>query len=187
MVESASSSAWHRADASWTICPLSMVAPQKKKPRRFLRLQGSFSAIWVSVLRRLSQPFQATLICRKLRRPSKHSHRKSFQSNFADLLGIRGPETARQAATGGCYRVLPRTSRADGDPATCSMVLVCQYPIRKAIGLKRRKVHPGNVSHLKFTTVTKGVSASPATVEGKGDIHWPSRSARAKNWPEHRF
>jgi hypothetical protein len=28
--------------------------------------------------------------------------------------------------------------------------------IRKAIGLKRRKLHPRNVSHLKFATVTRG-------------------------------
>ena len=42
--------------------------------------------------------------------------------------------------------------------------------IRKAIGLKRRKRHPGNLSHLKFTTATRGVSASPASVEGKGGV-----------------
>lgn len=36
--------------------------------------------------------------------------------------------------------------------------------IRKAID-KRRKLHPGNVSHLKFTTARRGVSASPASVE----------------------
>jgi hypothetical protein len=33
----------------------------KKKPRRFLRLQGSFSAIWVSVLRRLVNLFRRPL------------------------------------------------------------------------------------------------------------------------------
>ena len=40
--------------------------------------------------------------------------------------------------------------------------------IRKTIGLKQRKRHPGNLSHLKFTTATRGVSASPASTEGKG-------------------
>ena len=111
-----------------------MVAPQKKKPRRFLRLQGSFSAIWVSVLRRLVSLFRRPLSAGNSDGQSKHNHRKSFQSNFADLLGIRGPEIARQAATGGCYRVLPRTSRADGNPATCSMVLVRPYSIKEDEG-----------------------------------------------------
>ena len=42
--------------------------------------------------------------------------------------------------------------------------------IRKATGLKRRKRHPGNVSHLKFATATRGVSASPASAEGKDGV-----------------
>jgi len=42
--------------------------------------------------------------------------------------------------------------------------------IRKAIGLKRRKLHPGNVSHLKFVTATRGVSASPASAEAEGGV-----------------
>ena len=42
--------------------------------------------------------------------------------------------------------------------------------IRKAIGLKRHKRHPGNLSHLKFTTARRGVSASPASAEGKGGV-----------------
>ena len=42
--------------------------------------------------------------------------------------------------------------------------------IRKAIGLKRHKRHPGNLSHLKFTRARRGVSASPASAEGKGDV-----------------
>jgi hypothetical protein len=38
--------------------------------------------------------------------------------------------------------------------------------IRKAIGLKRRTSFiRGNVTHLKFTTARRGVSASPASVE----------------------
>ena len=53
--------------------------------------------------------------------------------------------------------------------------------IRKAIGLKRRKLHPGNVSHLKFTTATRGVSASPAS-EGRW-CHVHSGALGQKNWP----
>jgi hypothetical protein len=42
--------------------------------------------------------------------------------------------------------------------------------IRKAIELKRRKLHPGNVSHLKFAPPRRGVSASPASAKAKGGV-----------------
>jgi hypothetical protein len=63
----------------------------------------------------------------------------------------------------------------DGDDEGCLRLLDLPTPeqavlIRKAIGLKRRKLHPGNLSHLKLTTARRGVSASPASTIGKGGI-----------------
>jgi hypothetical protein len=63
----------------------------------------------------------------------------------------------------------------DGDDEGCLRLDELPTPeqavlIRKAIGLKRRKLHPGNVSHLKFTTARRGVSASPASAEGEGGV-----------------
>jgi hypothetical protein len=61
----------------------------------------------------------------------------------------------------------------DGDDEGCLRLL--DLPtleqavlIRKAIGLKRRTSFiRGNVTHLKFTTARRGVSASPASEKRK--------------------
>ena len=50
----------------------------------------------------------------------------------------------------------------DGDDEGCLRLFDLPTPeqavlIRKAIGLKRRKLHPGNVTHLKFATPRRGV------------------------------
>src|SRR4051794_28934964 len=52
----------------------------KKKPRRFLRLQGSFSAIWVSVLRRLVSLF---------RRPLSAGNSDSHKAQSPQILPIK--------------------------------------------------------------------------------------------------
>jgi len=63
----------------------------------------------------------------------------------------------------------------DGDDDGCLRLLEMPTPeqavlIREAIGLKRRKRHPGNVSHLKFATARRGASASPASAEAEGGV-----------------
>jgi hypothetical protein len=59
--------------------------------------------------------------------------------------------------------------------------------IRNAIGLKRRKLHLGNMSHLKLATPRRGVSASPASAEAKGGVMVSiAKRAGKKTWPERR-
>ena len=42
--------------------------------------------------------------------------------------------------------------------------------IRKAIELKRRKLHPGNVSHLKFAPPRRGGFSVAASAKAKGGV-----------------
>ena len=53
----------------------------KKKPRKFLRLQGSFSAIWVSVLRRLVSLFR-----RPLSAGNSDSHQSIITANRSNQI-----------------------------------------------------------------------------------------------------
>ena len=75
----------------------------------------------------------------------------------------------------------PVRGARDGNYPDSLVALEAAVLIRKASGLKRRKRHPGNRSHLKFTTATRGVSASPASTAGEGWCHCPFRSGRTKN------
>jgi hypothetical protein len=69
-------------------------------------------------------------------------------------------------ARGCCDATVKHLSSTEGLLPTPEQAVL----IRNAIGLKRRKLHLGNMSHLKLATPRRGVSASPASAEAKGGV-----------------
>ena len=77
----------------------------------------------------------------------------------------------------------------DGDDEGCLRLFELPTPeqavlIRKMIGLKQRKRHPGNISQLKFATSRRGGSASPVREEAEGGVMVHPEAFEEKNWPE---
>jgi len=56
--------------------------------------------------------------------------------------------------------------------------------IRNAIALKRRKLHPGNMSHLKFTTARRGFQHRQR-VRRERVVSLSIPKPSSENWPEH--